>query len=383
MMISLFLRESRSSAPEPMCSWTLPWLMPPELCLVVLLQCSQRLSAVLRLERVILDVGAKGITMQRRSQGITATEGLGTVKGYDNVYIHDVYDEHAIIYNKTFHDAVKIGDKVEIIPVHICPTCNLHEKLYLTSCGEVAAELPVLARVNFSKGDTPMKIALIQLRVDNSKQNNLDRACAFIAQSKQGGADMAILPEMFSCPYQTKNFPLYAEKAGGKAWLQFSETARKNNIYLVAGSMPEVDEEGKVYNTSFVFDRSSSAQLASHRKAHMFDIDVPGGQRFRESDTLTPGDKVTTFETEFGLMGLLVCYDFRFPGNVAYHGQSRRKSHFRTRRFQYDYRPCSLGPALPVQSSGFSSIYCRLRPCTRRRGMLCILRKFYGSGALG
>lgn len=97
-------------------------------------------------ERVILDVGAKGITMQRRSQGITATEGLGTVKGYDNVYIHDVYDEHAIIYNKTFHDAVKIGDKVEIISVHICPTCNLHEKLYLTSCGEVVAELPVLAR---------------------------------------------------------------------------------------------------------------------------------------------------------------------------------------------------------------------------------------------
>lgn len=157
-----------------------------------------------------------------------------------------------------------------------------------------------------------MKIALIQLRVDNSKQNNLDRACAFIAQSKQGGADMAILPEMFSCPYQTKNFPLYAEKAGGKAWLQLSETARKNNIYLVAGSMPEVDEEGKVYNTSFVFDREG-AQLASHRKTHMFDIDVPGGQRFRESDTLTPGDKVTTFETEFGLMGLLVCYDFRFP----------------------------------------------------------------------
>lgn len=97
-------------------------------------------------ERVVLDVGAKGITMQRRSKGITATEGLGTIKGYDKVYIHDVYDEHAIIYNKAFRDTVKIGDKVEIIPVHICPTCNLQEKIYLTSCGKVIAELPVLAR---------------------------------------------------------------------------------------------------------------------------------------------------------------------------------------------------------------------------------------------
>lgn len=157
-----------------------------------------------------------------------------------------------------------------------------------------------------------MKIALTQLQVNDSKQNNLDRACSFIAQSKLGGADVVMLPEMFCCPYQTENFPLYAEKVGGKAWLQLSEAARKNNIYLVAGSMPEVDEEGRVYNTSFVFDREG-CQLTSHRKAHMFDIDIPGGQHFKESETLTPGDKITTFETEFGLMGLLVCYDFRFP----------------------------------------------------------------------
>ncbi len=97
-------------------------------------------------ERVILDVGAKGITMQRRTKGITATPGLGSIKGRPGVHIADVYDEHAIIYNRSFRDSVRIGDKVEIIPVHICPTVNLHETAYLVSRGEVVEEIPVLCR---------------------------------------------------------------------------------------------------------------------------------------------------------------------------------------------------------------------------------------------
>lgn len=97
-------------------------------------------------ERVILDVGAKGITMQTRTRGITATPGLGTIKGWPGVHIHAVYDEHAIIYDRTFRDGVRIGDKVEIIPVHICPTVNLHETAYLVSNGEVVEEIPVLCR---------------------------------------------------------------------------------------------------------------------------------------------------------------------------------------------------------------------------------------------
>ena len=97
-------------------------------------------------ERVILDVGAKGITMQSRTKGITATPGLGTIKGWPGVHSHAVYDEHAIIYSKEFRDGVRIGDKVEIIPVHICPTVNLQETAYLVSDGEVVEEIPVLCR---------------------------------------------------------------------------------------------------------------------------------------------------------------------------------------------------------------------------------------------
>ena len=52
--------------------------------------------------------------------------------------------------------------------------------------------------------------------------------------------------------------------------------------------------------------------MAKHRKVHLFDIDVEGGQRFMESDTLSPGDQITTFDTEFGPMGLCICFDLRF-----------------------------------------------------------------------
>lgn len=97
-------------------------------------------------ERVITDVGAKGITAQRRNKGICTTNGLGYIKGYNDVYIHDVFDEHAIIYNEKFRNEVHVGDKVEIIPNHICPVCNLYDKAYLISDGEVVEEIPIECR---------------------------------------------------------------------------------------------------------------------------------------------------------------------------------------------------------------------------------------------
>lgn len=97
-------------------------------------------------ERVITDVGAKGLTMQSRSQGICATKGLGYIKNTGGVVVDQVYDEHAIIYNETFRNNVSIGDKVEIIPNHICPVCNLYDVAYLVSGDEVVDEVPILCR---------------------------------------------------------------------------------------------------------------------------------------------------------------------------------------------------------------------------------------------
>ncbi|MEK5485121.1 D-TA family PLP-dependent enzyme [Lysinibacillus sp. FSL M8-0355] len=97
-------------------------------------------------ERVITDVGAKGITAQTRTEGLTATKGLGKIKEFDDVFIHSVFDEHSIIYNKDFNQKIQIGDKVQIIPNHICPVSNLHEKAYLINDGKVIEEIIIECR---------------------------------------------------------------------------------------------------------------------------------------------------------------------------------------------------------------------------------------------
>lgn len=156
-----------------------------------------------------------------------------------------------------------------------------------------------------------MKIALLQTPVVESKAENLQTAEDCIRTAVENGADIAVLPEMFNCPYSSKYFTKYAESEGEESYRAMAESAAKNSICVVAGSMPEL-AQGRVYNTSYVFDRNGK-RIAKHRKVHLFDIDIPGGQYFRESDTFTAGNSVTTFEFEGTTFGLCICFDFRFP----------------------------------------------------------------------
>ncbi|TJX14964.1 carbon-nitrogen hydrolase family protein [Tissierella creatinini] len=157
-----------------------------------------------------------------------------------------------------------------------------------------------------------IKVANIQMKVSANKEDNFTIVNKYLEDISKEKIDLVVLPEMFNCPYQTPNFPIYAEEEGGNSWQACSSLAKKYNIYLIAGSMPEKDKNGKVYNTSYVFDRQGK-QIGKHRKVHLFDVDIKGGQYFKESDTLTPGNQVTVFETEFGIIGLCICFDFRFP----------------------------------------------------------------------
>ena len=157
-----------------------------------------------------------------------------------------------------------------------------------------------------------IKIATLQVKVSPDKEKNLQELERILDREELQEADMALLPEMFNCPYKTTEFPLYAEEEQGETWRLCSRLARSRGIYLSAGSIPERDSAGNIYNTAYVFDRQGR-QIAKHRKAHLFDISVSGGQHFKESDTLKAGDGVTVFHTEFCKMGLCICYDFRFP----------------------------------------------------------------------
>lgn len=154
-----------------------------------------------------------------------------------------------------------------------------------------------------------MKIACIQMPVTPDKSQNLKTAKEMIESLHD--VDLVVLPEMFICPYKTSCFPEYAESQDGDAVKYLSQIAGDHSIYLVAGSIPE-NEDGKIYNSSFVFDRNGH-QIAKHRKVHLFDIDIKDGQYFKESDTLSAGNQATVFNTEFGKMGLCICYDIRFP----------------------------------------------------------------------
>ena len=156
-----------------------------------------------------------------------------------------------------------------------------------------------------------IKVGLIQMKVKDKKDDNLHKAAKLIDKICKEDVDMVILPEMFSCPYNTKNFPIYAEKEGDYSYKFLSDISKRNNIYLIAGSIPE-KEDNNIYNTSYVFNRQGE-KIAKHRKIHLFDIDIKNKQTFRESDTLSAGDKVTVFDSEFGKIGLCICYDFRFP----------------------------------------------------------------------
>lgn len=179
------------------------------------------------------------------------------------------------------------------------------------------------------------RLAMIQLAAvgdGSDKAANLAHAKEMIAKAVQGGQegrkpDVVVLPEIFNSPYATNMFRKYAERIGwtpeskdsfdvskteGESVRMLSEAAKEHGIWLIGGSIPELSEDDKVYNSSPTFNKDGKL-VAVHRKVHLFDIDIPNGITFKESETLTGGDWQTLIDTEFGKIGVGICYDVRFP----------------------------------------------------------------------
>ncbi|KAK1760522.1 nitrilase [Echria macrotheca] len=170
----------------------------------------------------------------------------------------------------------------------------------------------------------PVKLACIQLASGTDKAANLAHAADNVREAAASGAKIVVLPECFNSPYGCDYFPSYAEPlqpsppsaADSPSFHALAGMARDNGVYLVGGSIPELlsTESGKTYfNTSLTFSPAGEL-LATHRKVHLFDIDIPGKIKFKESDVLSPGDKVTVVDlTEYGRIAVAICYDIRFP----------------------------------------------------------------------
>lgn len=96
--------------------------------------------------RGVLDTGAKALVSQNRPTGICATAGFGAIKGAEDITIDNLFDEHGVLNSAKFKELVQIGDKVEVIPSHVCPTVNLYDTAYLVSGGKVIQTLPIACR---------------------------------------------------------------------------------------------------------------------------------------------------------------------------------------------------------------------------------------------
>jgi omega-amidase len=143
-----------------------------------------------------------------------------------------------------------------------------------------------------------------------------------VLEAAKAGAQIIVLPECFNSPYGCDYFPSYAEtllpspptKEQSPSFHALSAIAAETKTYLVGGSIPELDTKtGKYYNTSLTFS-PTGALLATHRKVHLFDIDIPGKITFKESEVLSPGNKVTILDLPpYGKISIATCYDIRFP----------------------------------------------------------------------
>lgn len=155
------------------------------------------------------------------------------------------------------------------------------------------------------------KVAICQLKVVDDKKSNVNRALEMIKTSAKNSADIVILPEMFNCPYDNAKFKEYAEiKEESKTLKAISKASKDNNVLIVAGSIPELDND-KIYNSCFIFNNYGDL-IGKYRKMHLFDIDTPE-IKFKESDTLSAGNQIGVFDTQFTRIGVSICYDIRFP----------------------------------------------------------------------
>ena len=162
-----------------------------------------------------------------------------------------------------------------------------------------------------------IKIALCQMNVVDNKEKNIEKAIKMIKESKRQGADLAVLPEMFNCPYENEKFIEYAEELDESITLrEISNIAKEETIHVLAGSIPELERNNEkdtesIYNTAVFFDNNGK-MLGKHRKMHLFDIYVKRKIYFKESDTLSAGNDFTIIETDFATIGIGICYDIRF-----------------------------------------------------------------------
>lgn len=159
-----------------------------------------------------------------------------------------------------------------------------------------------------------VKIAGIQMASGPNVSANLSEAERLIKIAADQGAKLIVLPEYFAIMGIKDTDKVKVGEMQGKGPIQqfLSSTAKKRDVWIVAGSIPLQSEiKDKVYNASMVYDNNGKL-VARYNKIHLFGLNL-GNEKYHEEATITPGDQVVTVDSPFGKIGLSICYDLRFP----------------------------------------------------------------------
>ncbi len=165
-------------------------------------------------------------------------------------------------------------------------------------------------------------IAAVQMTSGEDVDANLERCRELVREAATAGALIVGLPENFAYLGSSQDhrlaiaeeLPLAGERQEpGPILTAMRALALKAGVWLLLGGFPERGRDGtRIRNTSLLLDPEGTI-VAVYRKLHLFDVDVPGGRRFRESETVEPGSDVVVAATPWGGLGMSICYDLRFP----------------------------------------------------------------------
>src|SRR3982750_4668891 len=156
------------------------------------------------------------------------------------------------------------------------------------------------------------------MRSGNDRATNEARALALLGEAARQGAKLIGLPEMWEHIGPAREKHAFAGPLEGAQLARIRELCSRRSVWCLAGSIAELAREGRgggrVYNASALISAQGEI-VAAYRKLHLFDVDIPDGARYRESEQGAPGEVApSALETPLGLkIGLSVCYDLRFP----------------------------------------------------------------------
>ena len=163
-------------------------------------------------------------------------------------------------------------------------------------------------------GARRFRAGLVQLRSGRSVTSNLDKAVELIRRAAKGGAVYVQTPENTGLMELSPRLVLEAAETEDRSvpLARLRALARELGIFLHIGSLAIKLDETHVANRSYVIDPEGRV-AARYDKLHMFDVDLPGGESYRESQYFRPGEKAVVADLPFGRLGLSICYDLRFP----------------------------------------------------------------------